>query len=146
MNAPNRFELFVLGDGEKPAEYIEDTKIPHAATIKIKKQDHTLANMVRAQLLTDPAVLFAGYKVPHPLEPYFVIKVQTNGSVSPKVAVQAACSALIATINQLQTTFTTQFDMKELDADATVNLTTDAYGTTGGNYGASSGTQDYMDY
>ena len=28
-------------------EVTEDTKIPNAATIKVVKQDHTLANMVR---------------------------------------------------------------------------------------------------
>jgi len=29
------------------------------------------------QLLRDPQVLFAGYKVPHPLEHKFVLRVQT---------------------------------------------------------------------
>jgi DNA-directed RNA polymerase II subunit RPB11 len=70
MNAPARYELFVLEDGEKPyviyqssfgafefrylyvlscsVEIMEDTKIPNAATIKILKQDHTLGNMIRA--------------------------------------------------------------------------------------------------
>ncbi len=28
-------------------EVIEDTKIPNAATIKVVKQDHTLANLIR---------------------------------------------------------------------------------------------------
>jgi len=28
-------------------EVTEDTKIPNAATIKVVKQDHTLANMIR---------------------------------------------------------------------------------------------------
>jgi len=67
MNAPERHELFVLEDGEKPCvnyltsiptnppqpythsvEVTEDTKIPNAATIKVLKQDHTLGNMIRA--------------------------------------------------------------------------------------------------
>lgn len=85
MNAPNRFELYTLGEGEKLYVYIrvlcplvnlvvmkyscflplcvfeihkttnrkrldvqEDTKIPNAATFKIMKQDHTMANMIRA--------------------------------------------------------------------------------------------------
>ncbi|KAG2049989.1 hypothetical protein BDR06DRAFT_960684 [Suillus hirtellus] len=52
MNAPNRFELFVLEDGEKPVEVTEDTKIPNAATFKIVKQDHTLGNMIRAYVST----------------------------------------------------------------------------------------------
>jgi len=48
MNAPNRFELYVLADGEKALEVTEDTKLPNAATIKVVKQDHTMANMIRA--------------------------------------------------------------------------------------------------
>jgi hypothetical protein len=33
-------------------EVLEDTKIPNAATIKIFKQDHTLANMIRSYVLS----------------------------------------------------------------------------------------------
>ncbi|PAV15346.1 RBP11-like subunits of RNA polymerase [Pyrrhoderma noxium] len=62
MNAIQRHELYVLEQGENPVEVFEDTKIPNAATIKIVKQDHTLANMLRQQLLLNPSVLFAGYK------------------------------------------------------------------------------------
>ncbi|KAG8766275.1 DNA-directed RNA polymerase II core subunit [Ceratobasidium sp. 428] len=50
MNAPNRFEMFTLADGERLIEVTEDTKIPNAATVKIVKQDHTLANMLRASV------------------------------------------------------------------------------------------------
>ena len=46
-------------------------------------QDHTLGGMLTAQLLRDPRVLFAGYKVPHPLENNFVLKIQVReGTVS----------------------------------------------------------------
>jgi DNA-directed RNA polymerase subunit L len=34
--------------------------------------------MLTAQLLRDPRVLFAGYKVPHPLENSFVLKIQVR--------------------------------------------------------------------
>ncbi|KDN42953.1 hypothetical protein RSAG8_06479, partial [Rhizoctonia solani AG-8 WAC10335] len=37
MNAPNRFEMFTLADGERLIEVIEDTKIPNAATFKVVK-------------------------------------------------------------------------------------------------------------
>ncbi|EJD53491.1 RBP11-like subunits of RNA polymerase [Auricularia subglabra TFB-10046 SS5] len=116
MNAPNRFELFILQDGEKPLEVIEDTKIPNAATIKIIKQDHTMANMIRAQLLSMPGVLFAGYKVPHPLEPYFILKVQTDGQRTPAQVVQAACQELIQTISILTERFRQEFTRKEMDS------------------------------
>lgn len=38
-----------------------------------------------SQLLKDPQVLFAGYKVPHPLEHKIVIRVQTTPEYSPQV-------------------------------------------------------------
>lgn len=39
-----------------------------------------------SQLLKDPQVLFAGYKVPHPLEHKIVIRVQTTPEYSPQVS------------------------------------------------------------
>lgn len=35
---------------------------PNSSTFTINKEDHTLANMLRAHLLKDPCVIFAGYK------------------------------------------------------------------------------------
>ncbi|KAJ7746551.1 DNA-directed RNA polymerase, partial [Mycena metata] len=83
LNAPNLHELFALEDSEKTLELSEDTKIPNAATFKTVKQDRTLGNMLHAQLLTSPVVLLAGYKTPHPLHPHCLLKIQTNGSVTP---------------------------------------------------------------
>lgn len=62
MNAPDRFELFILPEGVK--KYCEihlnklmsrvnlepDTKIPNAATLTLEKEDHTLGNMLRAYI------------------------------------------------------------------------------------------------
>lgn len=42
-----------------------------------------------SQLLKDPQVLFAGYKVPHPLEHKIVIRVQTTPEYSPQVRAHA---------------------------------------------------------
>lgn len=144
MNAPNRFELYVLNDGEKAfvsprysiylptdcsdsLEVIDDTKIPNAATIKIVKQDHTMANMIRtyigsyhfqsdislffiySQLLAHPNVIFAGYKVPHPLEPHFLLKIQTDGTVTPSHAFKTACELLLSTITNLTAAFKNEF-------------------------------------
>ncbi|KAF8649165.1 hypothetical protein AX16_005963 [Volvariella volvacea WC 439] len=115
MNAPARYELFVLEDGEKPVEVTEDTKIPNAATIKIVKQDHTLGNMLRAQLLSMPQILFAGYKVPHPLHPYFLIKIQTDGTITPQAILEQACQKLIGTLSSLETKFKREFSFKDVE-------------------------------
>uniref|UniRef100_A0A673WBF0 RNA polymerase II subunit J n=1 Tax=Salmo trutta TaxID=8032 RepID=A0A673WBF0_SALTR len=55
-----------------------DTKVPNACLFTLNKEDHTIGIIIRQQLLKDPQVLFAGYKVPHPLEHKIVIRVQTT--------------------------------------------------------------------
>ncbi|XP_006801951.2 DNA-directed RNA polymerase II subunit RPB11-a [Neolamprologus brichardi] len=81
MNAPPAFESFLLFEGEKKISISKDTKVPNACLFTLNKEDHTLGNIIRAQLLKDPQVLFAGYKVPHPLEHKIVIRVQPGGSL-----------------------------------------------------------------
>ncbi|KAF8524373.1 DNA-directed RNA polymerase [Hysterangium stoloniferum] len=148
MNAPNRHELFVLEDGEKGVEVIEDTKIPNAATIKIFKQDHTLGNMLRSQLLATPSILFAGYKVPHPLEPYFILKIQTDGSITPTEALEQAGNSLLKLISDLQAKFKAEFSYK--DVEGADGMQEDPYGTLQGGVGATSAwaasVRDYADY
>jgi len=141
MNAPNRYELFVLDEGEKPVEVTEDTKIPNAATIKVVKQDHTLGNMIRGQLLAMPQVLFAGYKVPHPLHPYFLVKVQTDGTITPTAALEQACTKLIGTLSSLEAKFKREFSFKDVEGVTTE----DAYGTSTAGPAWASG-RDYMDF
>ncbi|KAF5379071.1 hypothetical protein D9615_005949 [Tricholomella constricta] len=146
MNAPNRFELYVLEDGEKPVEITEDTKIPNAATIKVVKQDHTLGNMLRAQLLAMPQILFAGYKVPHPLHPYFLIKIQTDGTLTPQEVLEQACKKLIGTMSSLEAKFKREFSFKDVEgAVGGVGAQEDPYGG-GGAGGAWSGGRDYLDF
>jgi DNA-directed RNA polymerase II subunit RPB11 len=49
----------------------------------------------RRQLLLDPTVLFAGYKVPHPLENNITLKIQTDERSNPADALKRACTLLI---------------------------------------------------
>jgi len=122
-------------------EIIEDTKIPNAATIKVLKQDHTLGGMIRAQLLAMPQVLFAGYKVPHPLHPYFLVKVQTDGTVTPAAVVEQACTKLIGTLSSLEAKFKREFSFKDIEG----TVPEDPYGTAAGGQ-AWAGGRDYMDF
>ena len=62
---------------------VTETKQLNSGSFTILKEDHTLGNVVRMQLLQDKRVLFAGYKVPHPLLYELVIKVRTDGSETP---------------------------------------------------------------
>jgi DNA-directed RNA polymerase II subunit RPB11 len=102
-------------------------------------------SLVRRQLLAMPQVLFAGYKVPHPLHPYFLLKVQTDGSITPRAALVEASLKLIIKLQQLEQGFKSEFAAKAVDGAAGTNMGTDE------PYGAGAGTawgtgRDYMDF
>mmetsp|Transcript_2968 Transcript_2968/g.3380 ORF Transcript_2968/g.3380 Transcript_2968/m.3380 type:complete len:128 (-) Transcript_2968:292-675(-) len=82
MNAPERSAAFLLDEdnGEEKVTYASDTKVSNAGTFTFNKEDHTLGNLVRMQLLRDPNVRFAGYKIPHPLVHQIDLKIQTISS------------------------------------------------------------------
>ncbi|KAK7484079.1 hypothetical protein BaRGS_00014671 [Batillaria attramentaria] len=105
MNAPPTFESFLLFEGEKKITIEKDTKVPNAAIFTVNKEDHTLGNMITTQLLKDPQVLFAGYKVPHPLEHKFVVRIQTTSDYSPQEAITNAITDLISEVSLLEERF-----------------------------------------
>uniref|UniRef100_A0A8C4X1M9 RNA polymerase II subunit J n=1 Tax=Eptatretus burgeri TaxID=7764 RepID=A0A8C4X1M9_EPTBU len=75
MNAPPAFESFLLFEGEKN------------------------------QLLKDPQVLFAGYKLPHPLDHKVVVRVQTTADYSPQEAFTNTVTDLISEVSLLEERF-----------------------------------------
>ncbi|KAI5956672.1 RPB11 [Candida margitis] len=114
MNAPDRFELFILPDGLEKIKITPDSKVPNAAIVKIEREDHTLANLLRAQLLKDDGVIFAAYKVEHPLFANFVLRIQTEDDYSPKEALRNACSGLIAELQAIKDKFQREWALKVL--------------------------------
>lgn len=105
MNAPPTFESFLLHEGEKKIVKELDTKVTNAALFTINKEDHTLGNMIRSQLLKDPHVLFAGYKNPHPLEHKFVLRIQTTSDYSPQEAFMNAITDIISELSLFEERF-----------------------------------------
>ncbi|GAB6028704.1 DNA-directed RNA polymerase II core subunit [Chamberlinius hualienensis] len=105
MNAPPAFESFLLFEGEKKVIIEKDTKVPNAAIFTINKEDHTIGNMIKYQLLKDPNVLFSGYKVTHPLEHRICIRVQTTSDYTPQEAFTNAITDLISELSLLEERF-----------------------------------------
>lgn len=58
--------------------YERDVKVENAGTLTIEREDHTLGNLVRMQLLRDPRVTYVAYKQPHPLEHNIILRVHTQ--------------------------------------------------------------------
>eukprot|EP01102_Stenamoeba_stenopodia_P005333 TRINITY_DN15926_c0_g1_i1.p1 TRINITY_DN15926_c0_g1~~TRINITY_DN15926_c0_g1_i1.p1 ORF type:complete len:124 (+),score=30.11 TRINITY_DN15926_c0_g1_i1:146-517(+) len=111
MNAPNPLEaLFLIPEGESKVSIKKDTKIKNAATFRILREDHTLGNLLRMQLHRDPNVLFAGYRMPHPLEHNIELKVQTTDDSSPEAAVDNAIKDLLLELDSVETQFRSEFD------------------------------------
>ncbi|XP_055591065.1 DNA-directed RNA polymerase II subunit RPB11 [Uranotaenia lowii] len=117
MNAPPTFESFLLYEGEKKIIKELDTKVPNAAIFTVNKEDHTLGNMIRQQLLKDPNVLFAGYKLPHPLEHKFVIRIQTTSESSPQEAFMNAITDLLSELSLFEERFNEAYKEKKEGAD-----------------------------
>lgn len=113
MNAPSAFDTFLLYEGESKVIMERDTKVRNAALFHINKEDHTLGNMIRMQLLKDPKVLFAGYKVAHPLEHKFTIRIQTQADYTPIDALMTAISDLHSEVALLNERFKEAMDQAE---------------------------------
>ncbi|XP_030383118.1 DNA-directed RNA polymerase II subunit RPB11-a-like [Scaptodrosophila lebanonensis] len=105
MNAPPKFEGFKCIKGERKITVTIDRKVQNASIFTINKADHTIGNLLREQLFKDPRVLFAGYKMPHPLEYNIVIRVQTAENYSPQEAFIAALRELIKRVSRIEELF-----------------------------------------
>ncbi|EFQ89261.1 hypothetical protein PTT_14569 [Pyrenophora teres f. teres 0-1] len=105
----NRFELFLLDEGQQKVEEKAETRVPNTAVFTFNKEDHTLGNLLSARLQKNPAILFAAYKVPHPLFATFELRVQTDGSITPKEAVIRTCTEVITELSKLNDSFQTEW-------------------------------------
>jgi DNA-directed RNA polymerase II subunit RPB11 len=107
----------------------------------LPSQSFASTPLFRSQLLAMPQVLFAGYKVPHPLHPYFLVKIQTDGTITPTAALEQACTKLIGTLSSLEAKFKREFSFKDVEGVATE----DSYGTSNAGPTWASG-REYMDF
>ena len=107
-NKPEVDEMFVLPEadehlhgGSRRIHYEADLKQENAGIFTVWLEDHTVGHALRKQLLKNPNVIFAGYKVPHPLEQKMVIRVQVSRE-TPVNAMKLALKELSDTTNKLE--------------------------------------------
>ncbi|KAF9675670.1 hypothetical protein SADUNF_Sadunf09G0056400 [Salix dunnii] len=105
MNAPDRYERFVVPEGTKKVSYERDTKIINAASFTVEREDHTIGNILRMQLHRDDNVLFAGYKLPHPLKYKIIVRIHTTSQSSPMQAYNQAINDLDKELDHLKNAF-----------------------------------------
>jgi len=90
-------------------EYRKDTKVKDAATFVIQREDHTLGDVLRHKLLQDRAVVFAAYRIPHPMEHVMHLRVQTNGEKTPAQALVDAIDGVTGEFDKIQDGFDREF-------------------------------------
>jgi DNA-directed RNA polymerase II subunit RPB11 len=114
MNAPDRFELFLLGDGEKKIEEKVYSGMSNTSDFILMKEDHTLGNLLSDHLKAHPNVLMAGYKIAHPNVPNLFIRVQTDGVISARDAFTSVCEKLITQLESLHQEFTREWELRRI--------------------------------
>lgn len=88
--------------------------VPNCSIFYFTKEDHTLANLLKYQLYKNKAILFSGYKVPHPLFATFELRIQTDGSMTPAAALEKACRELIKDYSTLSREFTKEWELHKV--------------------------------
>ncbi|KAJ9506286.1 hypothetical protein QJQ45_000072 [Haematococcus lacustris] len=76
------------------------------------QEDHTMGNLLRMQLHADKSVVFAGYRIPHPLDAKMVVKVQTTGVKTPVQAMEHALEDLRSEVTHMNSQFIAAFKRK----------------------------------
>jgi len=72
-----------------------------------QEQDHTIGNLIRAELLKSDKVSFAGYKNTHPLKREIQIQVLTTPDTTPEIELEEARVRSYNEIKQLRKEFET---------------------------------------
>eukprot|EP01079_Euglenida_sp_SAG-EU17-18_P005942 gene5942-1060_t len=93
------------GDWNLDLQWEEDEKLPDMVTFTLQKEDHTIGNLIRMKLHEDHSVVFAGYRLRHPLEHNIEIKVQTDKTVSPNDAFKHALQGLASDVEKIGRAF-----------------------------------------
>ena len=117
-NAPERYLCWRFEDEEEEEAqkltYTPDSRRPNGGQFVLNKEDHTLGNLIRIQLLRDNKVRFAGYKVPHPLVTEAHVRVETMDSKTSPIAVfETALTDLQMEINTMEQQFKRQLSELE---------------------------------
>ncbi|KKF93628.1 DNA-directed RNA polymerase II subunit RPB11 [Ceratocystis platani] len=114
MNAPDRTELFLLGEGEKKVEEKPFAGLPHCSDFVLYKEDHTLGNLISEHLKKHKNVMMAGYKISHPNVPELFIRIQTDGSISPREVLMVIIKNLMRDLSTFSNEFTREWELRRM--------------------------------
>ncbi|KAK3944206.1 DNA-directed RNA polymerase [Diplogelasinospora grovesii] len=134
MNAPDRFELFLLQEGEKKITEKVFTGMSNTSDFTLLKEDHTLGNLLTCHLQQAPHVMMAAYKIGHPNVPEVLMRIQTDGTITPREALVTACKQLVAMYGQLGREFQKEFALRQFADQGEQNNNANGQGPPNGNF------------
>ncbi|KID84274.1 DNA-directed RNA polymerase II subunit RPB11 [Metarhizium guizhouense ARSEF 977] len=108
------FELFLLSEGEKRIEEKVYSGMSNTSDFILNKEDHTLGNLLSEHIKAHPNVYMAGYKLGHPNVPQLFIRVQTDGTKTPREVFTAVCEKLINQLESLHQEFTREWELRRI--------------------------------
>ncbi|OAA74046.1 DNA-directed RNA polymerase, RBP11-like protein [Cordyceps fumosorosea ARSEF 2679] len=130
MNAPDRFELFLLAEGERKIEEKVYSGMSNTSDFLLKKEDHTLGHLLSEHLKFPPPAFFVFHRssyykvarhasltwsaVGHPNVPELFIRVQTDGTVSSRDVFTSVCEKLINQLEMLHQKFTREWELRRI--------------------------------
>lgn len=113
--SPHHIHLPGIPPFNKPCALVPSSTTPLE---KLFNSQHSppISTWTNRQLLEDPKVLFAGYKMPHPLDHYFILKVQTTPDTNPAHVLGNAVTELIQCVGSMKNKF--EMDLIRARSDA----------------------------
>ncbi|KAF5469737.1 hypothetical protein F2P56_010302 [Juglans regia] len=97
MNAPDRYERFVVPEGTKKVSYERDTKIINAASFTVEREDHTIGNILRIL-----------YQAIAQGPERFIRRIHTTSQSSPMQAYNQAINDIDKELDHLKNAFETE--------------------------------------
>ena len=86
-----------------------DPGVSNCYNFTIFKEDHTIGNLLTQELLNEDRVLFAGYRIQHPLTDLIIVRVNTSDKINnPEDLVSTTIKNIQSHITLLQTSFKNQ--------------------------------------
>merc|ERR1719161_3463381 len=80
QNIPEPFENLVVPEGFSKLDVYKNVMQPNTSVYILRSEDHTIGNLIRSRLLKDDHVLFAGYRIIHPMKRDLLVRIRTDGA------------------------------------------------------------------
>jgi DNA-directed RNA polymerase subunit L len=101
-NAPNPLDTVIVPVHLKKVNFYKDEKKLHCGYVKIEREDHTLGNIIHHKISQNRKVIFSGYKKTHPLENFILLKIMTDGTLSPLRALENVLYEIYSELSLLE--------------------------------------------